>query len=116
IDLAKLPSPVSSPIGLNAVQPAVRNITANCPTALDAADDTDNINADFTYTLGFVPRRNTVTPTQVVCPTPPGATSTTPTTQKCSASKSSAEASKNKKKKKKKSGCYKKKKKKKKRH
>jgi Ca2+-binding RTX toxin-like protein len=51
------------PTGLLALQ---RNISANCPTALDAADDTNNAAADFTLT-GASPTPNSAIPTEVPC-------------------------------------------------
>jgi hypothetical protein len=52
------------PTGLLALR---RNIGANCATALDAADDTNNGEADFSL-VGANPRANSVTPTEVLCP------------------------------------------------
>jgi hypothetical protein len=43
-----------------------RSIAANCPTALDPSDDTDNSSADFAVTTPN-PRPNSVTPTEVTC-------------------------------------------------
>jgi len=43
-----------------------RSISANCPTALDAADDTNNSAADFAVTTPN-PRPNSVAPTEVTC-------------------------------------------------
>jgi hypothetical protein len=105
-DLAKLPSPAGTPIaGLATNFAYARNIVANCPTALDAADDTDNSAADFFATGGFPVRNNSVTPTEVVCPPTPTPTSTgTTPTKKCKKAKKkrSAEVAKKCKKKKKK--------------
>jgi hypothetical protein len=53
-----------------------RNIGANCATALDATDDTNNAAADFSL-VGANPRPNSVTPTETPC-VPPG--TPTPTT------------------------------------
>jgi len=52
------------PTGILALR---RAIGANCATALDAADDTDNAANDFALT-GANPRPNSVAPTETVCP------------------------------------------------
>jgi hypothetical protein len=57
------PNGSSMPTGLLALQ---RNIGANCATALDAADDTNNAGADFSL-VGANPRPNSVTPTETLC-------------------------------------------------
>jgi hypothetical protein len=80
--------------GLLPAQAWRRNISANCPTALDAADDTDT-GADFAMVTPS-PRPNSVTPTETVCgggggspgggaAAPPAGTptSTTPAAKKC---------------------------------
>ena len=73
--------PLSSPalptvlggVGLANGQTLVRTIARGCATALDAADDTNNSNADFA--LGSAnPRNNAATPTEKPCT---GAGSTT---------------------------------------
>jgi hypothetical protein len=46
-----------------------RSITRGCPTALDAADDTDNSSADLALTTP-TPRNNAATPTETVCQPP----------------------------------------------
>jgi Ca2+-binding RTX toxin-like protein len=69
------PNGSSMPTGLLALQ---RNIGANCATALDSADDTDNAAADFSL-VGANPRPNSMTPTETLCTTPGGA----PTQQSC---------------------------------
>jgi Ca2+-binding RTX toxin-like protein len=66
------PNGSSMPTGLLALQ---RNIGANCPTALDAADDTNNAGADFSL-VGANPRPNSVGPTETLCT--PTTTATTP--------------------------------------
>jgi Ca2+-binding RTX toxin-like protein len=58
------PNGSNMPTGLLALQ---RNIGANCPTLLEAADDTNNAQADFSL-VGANPRPNSVTPTEVPCP------------------------------------------------
>jgi hypothetical protein len=64
-----LPSPAGTPEdGLSTNQVIVRTITANCPTALDNADDTNNTAADFNYVIGSPGRNNSVVPTETVCP------------------------------------------------
>jgi hypothetical protein len=67
---ATLPSPPGTPIagGLNTTMVSLRSITANCSTALDAADDTDNSSADFGFAVGYSPRNNSLVPTETVCP------------------------------------------------
>ncbi len=57
------PNGSTMPTGLLALQ---RNIGANCATALDAADDTNNAGADFSL-VGANPRPNSVTPTETLC-------------------------------------------------
>jgi hypothetical protein len=72
--------------GLSGSMVSVRSISANCPTALDAADDTDNSSADFGFAVGYVPRNNSLSPTETLCsssgppPMTPGAQ--TPNTPK----------------------------------
>jgi hypothetical protein len=69
-----LPSPAGTPVSLPAGtipdnQSLQRNITRGCATALDLKDDTNNSAADFA--LGTAsPRPNSVTPTEIPCPTP----------------------------------------------
>jgi hypothetical protein len=72
---ALLPSSAGTPIagGLSPLMPSVRNITPGCPTALDAADDTNQSNADFSSMAGYTPRNNSLTPTEVVCAPPSAA-------------------------------------------
>jgi hypothetical protein len=60
--------------GLLALQ---RNIGANCATALDAGDDTDNAGADFSL-VGANPRPNSVAPTETPCVAPGTPTTTSP--------------------------------------
>ncbi len=60
------PNGSTMPTGVLALQ---RNIGANCPTALDAADDTNNAGADFSL-VGASPTPNSATPTEVPCLTP----------------------------------------------
>jgi hypothetical protein len=101
---ALLPSPAGTPLSnLSSSQVAARNITANCPTALDNADDTNDSAADFSFVVGFPVRANSATPTETVCPPAPG----TVAKAKCKKKKrkkssSSAQAAKKKKCKKKK--------------
>jgi hypothetical protein len=66
---ALLPSPAGAPIsgGLSSTMASVRSITPGCATALDAADDTNQSNADFAFTAGYVPRNNSLAPTEVLC-------------------------------------------------
>jgi hypothetical protein len=66
-----------------------RSISANCPTALDGSDDTNNSVADFAVTTPN-PRPNSVTPTETTCgptgpgsPTQPTAPSTAKKKKKC---------------------------------
>jgi hypothetical protein len=59
-----LPNGSTMPTGLLALQ---RNIGANCATALDAADDTNNAGADFSL-VGANPRPNSVPATEIICP------------------------------------------------
>jgi hypothetical protein len=107
------PSPPPSPFGTPVVLPGgnltgstlVRSISRGCPTALDAADDTNNSATDFTVGTGN-PRGNAVTPTETICP--PG-NPTSPTNpagnlrkRKCKKSNRSASVAKKKKCKKKK--------------
>src|SRR5262249_29132993 len=70
------PSPVGTPIvgGLSSNQVHVRTIARGCPTALDAADDTDDSNSAFGFTVGYPVLTNADTPTETPCPvsTPPG--------------------------------------------
>ena len=47
-----------------------RQIGANCATALDAADDTNDSASDFALAAPS-PRRNTVAPTETLCTSPP---------------------------------------------
>lgn len=44
-----------------------RKITANCATALDAADDTNNAAVDFTN-VAYGPTPNSATPVETLCP------------------------------------------------
>lgn len=84
-----LPSSAGMPIagGLSGSMVSVRSIAANCPTALDAADDTNNSSADFGFAVGYVPRNNSLAPADTLCtsgtPTPsPPTTSPAPATKK----------------------------------
>jgi hypothetical protein len=87
---ALLPSSAGTPIagGLSGNMVSVRSIGANCPTALDAADDTDNSSADFGFAVGYMPRNNTLAPTETLCsssgppPTTPPPVGTTPKKKK----------------------------------
>jgi hypothetical protein len=45
-----------------------RTISAGCPTALEASDDTNNSAADFSVTTPN-PRKNSVAPTEMTCTT-----------------------------------------------
>jgi hypothetical protein len=77
---ALLPSPAGTPLsGLSTNQVAARSITANCPTALDNADDTNDSAADFGFVVGFPLRNNSVAPTETVCPPAPSG----PAKKKC---------------------------------
>jgi Ca2+-binding RTX toxin-like protein len=75
-----LPSPAGTPVALpgGALQPGqsiVRTISRGCPTALDAADDTNNSSADFA--LGTPLKRNNASPiTEIPCL--PGTTTPAP--------------------------------------
>jgi Ca2+-binding RTX toxin-like protein len=78
------PNGSTMPTGLLALQ---RNIGANCATALDAADDTDNAAADFSL-VNANPRPNSMTPTETLCSTlggggTGGGTGGGPTQQSC---------------------------------
>jgi len=89
-DDAFLPSSAGTPMtgSLSTSMVRVRSIAANCPTALDEADDTNQSNADFGAAVGYVTRTNASTPIETVCPPPlvptltPTATPTTPTKKK----------------------------------
>ncbi len=81
------PSPYGTPFSLPgaplapmfpAGQSLIRTIARGCPTALDAADDTNDSAADFTLGTGN-PRNNASPITETPCPTP---TSTTTTKKK----------------------------------
>jgi hypothetical protein len=76
-----LPSPSGTPIagGLSGSMVSVRSITANCPTALDPADDTNQSSADFGFATGYAPRNNSLAPPEVICPLPPATTTPTNT-------------------------------------
>jgi hypothetical protein len=71
------PSPYGAPLTLPGFtlgdgQSIERTISRGCPTALDAADDTNNSAADFTIGTPS-PRNNATTPTETVCAQiPPG--------------------------------------------
>ena len=62
-----------------------RSISAGCPTALEASDDTNNSAADFAVTTPN-PRKNSVAPTETACaptvPTAPPAQPNSPGTAK----------------------------------
>jgi Ca2+-binding RTX toxin-like protein len=65
------PSPYGAPLTLPGFtlgdgQSIERTIARGCPTALDAADDTNNSAADFTIAPPS-PRNNAATPTETVC-------------------------------------------------
>jgi len=65
---AALPSSAGTPDdGLSPSMVNARSITANCPTALDDADDTNNSQADFVGAVGFPVRNNAGTPTESAC-------------------------------------------------
>ena len=67
------PSPVgtnAAPGGMSNGQSLTRSLARGCPTFLEAADDTASSSADFTVT-GPTPRANSVTPTEVACPSAP---------------------------------------------
>jgi hypothetical protein len=94
---SNIPSPAGTPLsGLSSSMVAFRGITRGCPTALDAADDTNNSAGDFSFGI-FPPRANATTPTEVLCPTPP-ATTTKPK-KRCAKHKNKTGASAAKKKK-----------------
>jgi len=71
----------------------IRSISANCPTALDDADDTNNSAADFSETTPN-PRPNSSAITEVACAPPGGGPVATPGTgkkkKKCKKRKKSA--------------------------
>jgi hypothetical protein len=48
-----------------------RSIAAGCPTLLEASDDTNNSSADFSLTTPN-PRKNSVAPTEMACPSSGG--------------------------------------------
>jgi hypothetical protein len=90
------PNGSAMPTGVLALQ---RNIGANCGTALDFADDTNNAGADFSL-VGANPRPNSVAPTETLCasPTAPATTPTPTKKKKCKKKKHrSAEVAKKKK-------------------
>ena len=64
------PSPVGTPLagGLSVNQVLARSVTRGCPSALDAADDTDDSSADFGFVVGFPLRTNTQAPVENPCP------------------------------------------------
>jgi hypothetical protein len=67
-----------APGGIPDGKSITRSIQPNCPTLLEAADDTDNSVADFAVT-DPTPRNNSVTPTELPCAadtTPPETTIT----------------------------------------
>jgi hypothetical protein len=75
---ASLPSSAGSPLQGTGTSGAigdgkaiVRSISANCPTALDDADDTNNSAADFSETTPN-PRPNSAPITEVPCSSGPG--------------------------------------------
>src|SRR5262245_36084763 len=97
---ASLPSSAGSPFqgtgpsgSIGDGKAIIRSISANCPTALDAADDTNNSAAGFSETTPN-PRPNSSPITEVTCPPPGGAPVATPTTtkkkKKCKKRKKSA--------------------------
>jgi hypothetical protein len=61
-------------------QSLTRSIAPNCPTLLEAADDTDNSASDFSFTSPS-PRSNTVTPTEFPCGPAAGGDSDPPQTK-----------------------------------
>jgi hypothetical protein len=75
-----LPTPAGTPISgnLSTSMASVRSISANCSTALEAADDTNQSNSDFGFAVGYSPRNNSLVPPEVLCPLPPSTTATTP--------------------------------------
>jgi hypothetical protein len=96
---ALLPSSAGTPIagGLSGSTVSTRSIGANCPTALDAADDTDNSSVDFGFAVGYMPRNNTLAPMETLCSssgpppvTPSPAPSTTKKKKKCKRHKRSS--------------------------
>jgi hypothetical protein len=65
-----LPGAVGTPVlpgGIPNESSIVRSITPNCPTLLEAADDTDNSAADFLETPTESPRSNLEAPTETPC-------------------------------------------------
>jgi hypothetical protein len=75
---SNLPSASGTPIagGLSGSMVSIRSIAANCPSALDGSDDTNNSSTDFGFAVGYTPRNNSLVPTESLC-TPTG-TSPTP--------------------------------------
>ncbi len=70
--LAALPNAQTAaavPGGLMPLQTLNRNTTANCATALDEADDTNNSANDFVVAAP-TPRANATPPTEIVCTSP----------------------------------------------
>jgi hypothetical protein len=67
---ADLPSSAGTPFPSPLVQTQVmaRNISANCPSALDAADDTGDSASDFAFVVGFPVRGNAAAVTENTCP------------------------------------------------
>ncbi|MGZ5332543.1 MAG: hypothetical protein ACXWD7_01390, partial [Solirubrobacterales bacterium] len=84
---AMLPSTAGTPAsGLSNSQVLARNITPNCATLLEDADDTNSSAADFNFVIGFPLRNNSVAPTETACPlpmTPVAVTATTTRKKKC---------------------------------
>jgi len=85
---ASLPSSAGSPFqgtgpsgAIGDGKAIIRSISANCPTALDAVDDTNNSAADLSETTPN-PRPNSSPITEVTCPPPGGTPVATPTTSK----------------------------------
>jgi len=113
---ASLPSSAGSPFqgtgtagAIGNGKAIIRSISANCPTALDEADDTNNSVADFSETAPH-PRPNSAPITEMLCPQPNAPAATTKCKKKTSGSGTGVAYSAKKHKKKK---CKKKKKKKK---
>jgi hypothetical protein len=68
------PAPIPALVGTHAApggipdgQSLARSITPNCPTLLEAADDTNDSATDFSLTTTPTPRPNSVPPTETSC-------------------------------------------------
>lgn len=66
-ELASPAGPPVSPAGIPNGSSLVRTIAPNCPTLLEAADDTNNSSTDFSANADPNPRNNATTPTEVDC-------------------------------------------------